>query len=92
MPHHIGGVDKPDGCDPSACQTYREIDQFLAEPDEEQFFDAIKAYVVTCVVSCRVAKEGSQKLQGKLWCRDSTGAVSPGDVTKTPHVVTVVLV
>ena len=46
-------------------QTYRDIDQFLAEPDEETFFDAIKAYVVTCVVSCRVAKEGSQKLQDK---------------------------
>ena len=57
--------DKPDGFDPSACQTYRDIDQFLAEPDEEMFFDAIKAYVVTCVVSCRVAKEGSQKLQDK---------------------------
>ena len=46
------GGDKPDGFDPSACQTYRDIDQFLAEPDEEQFFDAIEAYVVTCVVSC----------------------------------------
>ena len=55
---HIGGGDKPDGFDPSACQTYRDIDQFLAEPDEEKFFDAIKAYVATCVVSCRVAKEG----------------------------------
>ena len=54
---HIGDGDKPDGFDPSACQTYRDIDQFLAEPDEEKFFDAIKAYVVTCVVSCRVAKE-----------------------------------
>ena len=53
------------GFDPSACQTYRDVDQFLAEPDEEMFFDAIKAYVVTCVVSCRVAKEGSQKLQDK---------------------------
>ena len=62
---HIGDGDKPDGFDPSACQTYRDIDQFLAEPDEEMFFDAIKAYVVTCVVSCRVAKEGSQKLQDK---------------------------
>ena len=31
---HIGGGDKPDGFDPSACQTYRDIDQFLAEPDE----------------------------------------------------------
>ena len=61
----IGDGDKPDGFDPSACQTYRDIDQFLAEPDEEMFFDAIKAYVVTCVVSCRVAKEGSQKLQDK---------------------------
>ena len=29
------------------------------------FFDAIKAYVATCVVSCRVAKKGSQKLQDK---------------------------
>ena len=48
---HIGDGDKPDGFDPSACQTYRDIDQFLAEPDEEKFFDAIKAYVVTCV--CR---------------------------------------
>ena len=65
---HIGGGDKPDGFGPSACQTYHrdiDIDQFLAEPDEEKFFDAIKAYVVTCVVSCRVAKEGSQKLQDK---------------------------
>lgn len=62
---HIGDGDKPDGFDPSACQTYRDIDQFLSEPDEEKFFDAIKAYVVTCVVSCRVAKEGSQKLQDK---------------------------
>ena len=61
----IGDGDKPDGFDPSACQTYRDIDHFLAEPDEELFFDAIKAYVVTCVVSCRVAKEGSQKLQDK---------------------------
>ena len=47
------------------CQTYRDIDQSLAEPDEEKFFDAIKAYVVTCVVACRVAKEGSSKLQDK---------------------------
>ena len=62
---HIGGGDKPDGFDPSACQTYRDTDQFLSEPDEEKFFDAIKAYVVTCVVSCRIAKEGSQKLQDK---------------------------
>ena len=62
---HIGGGDKPGGFDPSACQTYRDVDQFLIEPDEEKFFDAIKAYVVTCVVSCRVGKEGSQKLQGK---------------------------
>ena len=44
----IGGGDKPDGFDPSACQTYRDIDQFLIEPDEEKFFDATKAYVVTC--------------------------------------------
>ena len=63
---HIRGGDKPDRFDPSAYQTYRGIDQFLAEPDEENFFDAIKAYVVTCVVlSCRVAKEGSLKLQDK---------------------------
>ena len=62
---HVGGGDKPDGFDPSACQTYRDIDQFLAEPDEEKFFGAIKAYVSTCVVSCRVAKEGSSKLQDK---------------------------
>ena len=62
---HIWGGDKPGGYDPSACQTYRDIDQFLAEPDEEKFFDAIKAYVATCVVSCRVAKEGSSKLQDK---------------------------
>ena len=62
---HIGDGDKPDGFDPSACQTYRDIDQFLAEPDEEKFFDAIKAYVATCMVSCRVAKEGPSKLQGK---------------------------
>ena len=47
---HIGGGDKPDGFDPSACQTYRDVDQFLAEPDEEKFFGAIKAYVATCVV------------------------------------------
>ena len=46
-------------------QTYRDIDQFLAEPDEDKFFDATKAYMVTCVVSCRVAKEGSSKLQDK---------------------------
>ena len=59
---HIGGGDKPDGFDPSACQTYRDIDQFLTEPDEDKFFDAIKAYIATCVVSCRVAKEGSSKL------------------------------
>ena len=32
---HIGGGDKPDGFDPSACQTYRDVDQFLAEPDED---------------------------------------------------------
>ena len=32
---HIGDGDKPDGFDPSACQTYRGIDQFLTEPDEE---------------------------------------------------------
>ena len=62
---HIGGGNNSDGFDPSACQTYRDIDQFLAEPDEGKFFDAIKAYVATCVVSCRVAKEGSQKLQDK---------------------------
>ena len=43
---HIGGGDKPDGFDPSACQTYRDIDQFLAEPDEGKFLGAIKAYVV----------------------------------------------
>ena len=61
----IGCGDKPDGFGPSACQTYRDVDQFLIEPDEEKFFDAIKAYEVTCVVSCRVAKEGSQKLQDK---------------------------
>ena len=51
---HIGGGDKPDGFDPSACQTYCDVGQFLAEPDEEKLFDAIKAYVATCVVSCRV--------------------------------------
>ena len=61
---HIGGGDKPDGFDPSACQTDRDVDHFLAEPDEEKFFDAIKAYVATCVVSCRVAKEGSYGLHG----------------------------
>ena len=60
---HIGGGDKPDGFDPSTCQTYRDVDQFLIEPDEDTFFGAIKAYVVTCLVSCRVAKGGSQKLQ-----------------------------
>ena len=60
-----GGGDKPDGFDPTACQTYRDVDQFLAEPHEDKFFDATKAYVVTCVVSCRVAKEGSSKLQDK---------------------------
>ena len=47
---HIGDGDKLDGFDPSARQTYRDIDQFLAEPDEEMFFDAIRAYVVTCVL------------------------------------------
>ena len=31
---HVGDGDKSDGFDPSACQTYRDIDQFLAEPDE----------------------------------------------------------
>ena len=62
---HIGGGDKQDGFDPSACQTYRDVDHFLAEPDEEKFFGAIKAFVATCVVSCRVAKEGSSKLQDK---------------------------
>ena len=31
---HIGGGDKPGGFDPAACQTYRDIDQFLSEPDE----------------------------------------------------------
>ena len=51
---HIGGGDKPDGLDPSACQTYRDVDQFLAESDEENSFDAIEAYVATCVVPCRV--------------------------------------
>ena len=51
---HIGGGDKPDGFDPSACQTYRDVDHFLAEPDEEKFFGAIKAYVVTCVISRQV--------------------------------------
>ena len=35
--------------------------QLLIEPDEEKFFGAIKAYVVTRVVSCRVSKEGSSK-------------------------------
>ena len=60
---HIGGGDKPDGFDPSAYQTYRDEDQFLT--DEENLFDAIKAYVATCVVSCRVSKEGSSKLQDK---------------------------
>ena len=29
---HIGGGDKPDGFDPSACQTHRDVDQFLIEP------------------------------------------------------------
>ena len=67
LPHWTLGaeISEPDGFDPSACQTYRDIDQFLAEPDEEKFFDATKAYVATCVVSCRVAKEGSSKLQDK---------------------------
>ena len=58
-------ISKPDGFGPSACQTHREIDWLLAEPDEDKFVDAIKAYMVTCVVSCRVAKEGSSKLQDK---------------------------
>ena len=53
----VGDGDKPDGFGPSACQTYRDIDLFLAEPDEDKFFDAIQAYMVTCVVSCRVAKD-----------------------------------
>ena len=43
--------------------------QFLAEPDDEKFFDAIKAYVVTCVVSCRVAKEGRANLAKILSCQ-----------------------
>ena len=66
MPHR-GGGDKPDGFDPFVCQTYRDIDNFLAEPDEEKFFGAIKAYVATCVVPCRVAKERSSKLQDKWY-------------------------
>ena len=61
----IGGGDKQDGFDPSACQTYRDVDQFLTEPDEEKLFGAIKAGVVTCVMSCRVSKEGSSKPQDK---------------------------
>ena len=32
---HIGDGDKPDVFDPPACQTYRDVDQFLIEPDEE---------------------------------------------------------
>ena len=39
---HIGGGDKPDGFDPSACQACRDIDQFLAEPDEEKILDATR--------------------------------------------------
>ena len=56
---HIGGGDKPDGFDPTACQTYRDVDQFLAEPDEGKFFDAIKAYVATFVVSCMARSSSS---------------------------------
>ena len=51
---HIESGYKPDGFDPSACQTYRDVDHFLPEPDEEKFFGAIKAYVVTCVISRQV--------------------------------------
>ena len=53
---HIGGGDKPDGFDPSACQTCRDIDHFLAEPDEEKFFDATKAYVITCAQPRRIRR------------------------------------
>ena len=44
---HIGDEDKPGGFGPSACQTYRDVDHFLAEPDEGKFFDAIKAYTAS---------------------------------------------
>ena len=53
----IGGGDKPDGFGPSACQTYRDVDRFLAEPDEEKFFGTIKAYVVTCTVTYRLQRK-----------------------------------
>ena len=42
----------------------RDVDHFLTEPGEK-FFDAIKAYDATSLVSCRVAMEGSSKLQDK---------------------------
>ena len=41
---HVWGGDKPDGFDPSACQTYRDIDHFLAEPDEEKSSEVTKAH------------------------------------------------
>ena len=48
---HIGVGDKPDGFDPSACQTYRHVGQFLTELDEEKFFSAMKPNAATCVNS-----------------------------------------
>ena len=41
---HDGGGDKPDGFDPSACQSYRDIDHFLAEPDEGKSSEVTKAH------------------------------------------------